>query len=225
MGATLVVAGLALGVASTPHCALMCAAPCTAITGGRRGEGAGFLAARLASYMAGGAVAAASVSALSSWTRHSHALQPLWAMVQLGFLGLGLWWLMTGRMPRALIRDGVVPVRVVSRRRRAAQSLLAGLGWVAWPCPALQGALLLAALAGSALGGALVMAAFALASAPAVAVAPWLLGALRRWRSDVASETYLSKFGYRVAGLALCLSAVAALDHVIEQRLVAACAS
>jgi len=203
----------------------MCAAPCTAITGGRRVGGMGFHAGRLASYMTGGALAAASVSAIAAWTRHAPSLQPLWAMVQLGFLGLGSWWLLAGRMPRALLRDGPVPVRMVSRRRRALQAMLAGLGWVAWPCGALQAALLLAALAGSAAGGAVVMAAFALASAPALAAAPWLWSTWRRWRGSGATTPDLPSLGYRAAGLALCASSVVALGHIVGQRLAGVCVS
>jgi len=137
--AALALAGLALGAAAAPHCAFMCGTPCAALVGGGRGRGAAFHAGRLASYMAGGALAAASVSTIGAWVRASSLLQPVWTLVQLGFLALGLWWLVAGRMPRRLVRDGTVPVHVVPRRRGALRAGLAGLGWVGWPCAALKG--------------------------------------------------------------------------------------
>ena len=60
----LVLAGLAMGVAASPHCALMCGAPCAAIGGGCRRRATGFHAGRLLGYMAGGAVAAGSMAAM-----------------------------------------------------------------------------------------------------------------------------------------------------------------
>ncbi|HET7868687.1 MAG TPA: sulfite exporter TauE/SafE family protein, partial [Burkholderiaceae bacterium] len=147
MDAALMLAGLALGAAASPHCALMCAAPCAALTRGSGRGAAGFHLGRLAGYMAGGALAAASMAALGSWSQAAPVLRPVWTLLHLGFLALGLWWLATGRQPQGLQRDGAVPVRLVSRRRQALRASLAGLAWVAWPCAALQAALLLAALA------------------------------------------------------------------------------
>jgi sulfite exporter TauE/SafE len=234
----LALAGLALGAAAAPHCVFMCGAPCAALAGGARRRGAAFHAGRLAGYMTGGAMAAASVSALGAWTRAAPLLQPLWTLVQLGFLGLGLWWLVAGRMPRRWTRDGPVPmpVRLVPRRRPALRAGLAGLAWVAWPCAALQGALLLAALADGAAGGALVMAAFALASAPGLAATPWLWHRLRRARTAAGSATgsgaaaaapaargLAPAAAYRMAGLALALSAGWALFRIVADRLSATC--
>jgi len=217
----LALAGLALGAAAAPHCAFMCGTPCAALTGGSRGRGAAFHAGRLASYMAGGALAAASVSAIGAWARASRLLQPAWTLVQLGFLALGLWWLFAGRMPRRLVRDGTVPVRVVPRRRGALRAGLAGLGWVGWPCAALQGALLLAALADGAAGGALVMAVFALASAPALLAAPWLWTRLRRAGGGGAERATAAS--WRVAGAALAITSGWALLRIVQDRIAAAC--
>jgi sulfite exporter TauE/SafE len=225
----LVLAGAALGAAATPHCAIMCGAPCAALAGGCRRRGVALQIGRLVGYMAGGALAAASIATLGAWARASSLLQPLWTLVQLAFLALGLWWLATGRMPARLARDGAVPVRFVARRAGTLRAGLAGLGWVAWPCAALQGALLLAALADGPAGGALVMAAFALASAPALAATPWLWARLRRARAGAAPRPAgappPSATAWRVAGLALALSAGWALARIVQDRVAAACST
>ena len=219
----LVVAGLAMGVAAAPHCALMCGAPCAALTSGCARNAAGFHLGRVLGYMAGGAVAAMSVAALGTWTQAAPALRPLWMLLHLGFLALGLWWLATGSQPHWMKRNAAVPVRLVGTRKRPLRAGLAGLAWVAWPCGALQAALLLAALASDAQGGALVMAAFALGSMPALAVAPW---AWRRWqavRGGAASPGEIATLGYRVAGLGLVLASGWALTHGLWERVAAWC--
>ncbi len=221
----LVLAGVAMGVASSPHCALMCGTPCAAITGGRPSASIGFQLGRVAGYMAAGAVVAGGVSALGAWSRTTPALQPLWLMVHLAFLLLGLWWLFSGRMPARLLRDGAVPVRFVRRRGHVLRASCVGLAWVAWPCAALQGALLLAAMGNGPTAGALVMAGFALASLPALGATPWLWRRLQSVEGRTFGAARLSEVGYRVAGLALVLSAAWAVAHGMRERLAAFCAT
>lgn len=224
----LILAGVALGAAATPHCAAMCGAPCAALTQGCGRAASGFHLGRLLGYMAGGAVAAASVTLLGTWSQAAPALRPLWTLLHLGFLALGLWWLVAGRQPAFLRRSSAVPVRVVSRRARSVRAALAGLAWVAWPCAALQGALLLAALAGSPQGGALVMAAFALASTPGLAVAPWAwarIGARRRATGGAPTPAQVSARGFRAAGAGLALVSGWVLTHGLWERFAAWCAS
>jgi len=221
----LLVAGFAMGVAASPHCALMCGAPCASLTSSCARNATGFHLGRLLGYMAGGAVAASSVAALGAWSQAAPALRPLWTLLHLAFLALGLWWLATGRQPDWMKRDAAVPVRIVGRRGRPLRSGLAGLAWVAWPCPALQAALLLAALAPSAQGGAAVMAAFALASMPALAVAPWVWGRWRATHGAAASSTALPALGLRIAGGALVLASGWALTHGLWERVAAWCLS
>ena len=214
-----------MGVASSPHCALMCGTPCAAITAGRRSASVGFHLGRLAGYMAGGALAAASVTALGTWTRTAPALQPLWLLVHLAFLLLGLWWLFAGSMPARLVRGGSVPLRFVRARGHMTRASCIGLAWVAWPCGALQAALLLAALANGATGGALVMAAFALGSLPALGAAPWIW---RRFRDAVGGRVDgagIVAAGYRLAGLMLVASSTWAIAHGLHDRLAAVCAT
>jgi hypothetical protein len=212
-----------MGVAATPHCALMCGAPCAALTGGCAQNAGGFHLGRLAGYAAAGAVAASSVAALGAWAQAAPALRPLWTLLHLAFLALGLWWVVAGRQPRWMQRSGAVPVRVAAQRARPLRSGLAGLAWVAWPCAALQAALLLSALATSALGGALVMAAFAVASMPALAFGPWAYGRWRALRGRPVAAGEVATLGYRIAGAGLVLVSAWALTHGVWERLAAWC--
>ena len=223
----LILAGLAMGVAATPHCAVMCGAPCAALTQGCTRNASGFHAGRLFGYMAAGAVAASSVAALGTWSQAAPALRPLWTMLHLAFLALGLWWLVTGRQPLWMRRSAAVsvPVRMVGRRARPLRAGLAGLAWVAWPCAALQGALLLAALANTALGGALVMGAFALVSLPALAAAPWAWARWQRRRGGALAPGQVAVLGFRVAGIGLVVVSGWALTHGLWLRVAAWCAS
>jgi uncharacterized protein len=223
MDLPLVLAGIAMGVAASPHCAAMCGAPCAALTAGCGRNTAGFHAGRLLGYMAGGAVAAGSVSLLASWSQAAPALRPLWTTLHLALLAIGLWWLATGRQPDWMKRSGEVPVRIVGRRGRPLRSGLAGLAWVAWPCAALQGALMLSALASSPQGGALVMAGFAVGSMPALAVAPWLWARWRAVNGGAVSAAQVATLGFRVAGAGLVLGSGWALTHGLWERFAAWC--
>jgi uncharacterized protein len=224
MDAPLMLAGLALGAAASPHCAAMCGAPCAALTGSCRRSAAGFHLGRVLSYAAGGAAAAASVGLLAEWARAAPVLRPLWVLLHLTLLALGLWWLVTGRQWSRMARGAATPMHFIARRARPVRSALAGLAWVAWPCAATQSALLLAALASSPPGGALVMAAFALASLPGLAVAPWVWS---RWQAlrgtTVASRTSMATLSFRVAGLGLVAGSGWALGRGVWQSVAAWC--
>jgi uncharacterized protein len=227
MDAALALAGLVMGVASSPHCAAMCGAPCAALTRGCKRSAAGFHAGRLLGYMSAGAVAASSVALLGTWSQAAPALRPLWAALHLGFLALGLWWLATGRQPAWMKRGGAVPAPVsvhwLGRHRRPLRSAATGLAWVAWPCGALQAGLLLSALANSAQGGAFVMAGFALGSAPALAAAPWVWARWQALGGGTASPYPVATLGFRVAGAGLALASGWALSHGLWERFAAWC--
>ena len=224
MNVALALAAAALGAAATPHCLAMCGAPCAALTRGGRGDAWTFHLGRVAGYAVGGAVAATSVALLGTWTRELPALRPLWLLLHLAFLALGLWWLLTGATPRVLVRDTSATIHVVRHGGRPLRAGLAGLAWVAWPCGALQAALLLAALANGAAGGALVMACFALASMPALAAAPWAWARWRRLAGRHGTAAGLTAWGYRVAGAALVASSAWAVALGTSDRLAALCA-
>ena len=72
-----------MGLASVPHCALMCGAPCAAAAGGhgRTSSVAGFQLGRVLGYAAAGAVAAASMGALREASLWSAALRPMWTLL------------------------------------------------------------------------------------------------------------------------------------------------
>jgi sulfite exporter TauE/SafE len=72
-----------------------------------------------------------------------------------------------------------------------------GVAWALLPCGLLYSALMVAALAGSVPGGAMVMAVFAIGSGVSLWVGPWLL--LRLGRNGRGA------WSMRVAGLALVL--------------------
>jgi sulfite exporter TauE/SafE len=215
LDASLALTGLALGVAASAHCSLMCSAPCAALAGGRRATLL-FHLGRLASYATAGAVAAWSVAALGQWTQAAPWTRPLWMLSHLAFLALALWWLVTGRaLGRLAIKRPptfiAMPVR--GRQPRAAwRSGLAGLAWAALPCGMLHGALGVAALASGPLGGASVMGAFALGSLPALAVTPWVWARWQAWRGP--SGAGAGALGYRVAGAGLLMASGWALATI-----------
>jgi sulfite exporter TauE/SafE len=223
MDVPLVLAGLAMGVAASPHCAAMCGAPCAGLTSGCVPNAAGFHLGRVLGYMAGGALAASSVALLAAWSQAAPALRPLWTLLHIGLLALGLWWLATGRQPGWMKRGGAVPVRLVPRRPQPVRSGLAGLAWVAWPCGALQAALLLAALASSAPAGAFVMAGFAIGSMPALALAPWVWARWQAVRGGRVSPAQVASLGFRVAGFGIVAASGWALTHGLWLRFAAWC--
>ena len=228
-------AGLALGAAATPHCALMCGAPCAALTKSGPRAASGFQLGRAAGYMVAGAVAASSVAALASWAAASPATRPFWTMLHLAFLALGLWWMVAGRPPAWMLRraeaaatpnqaSGLMPLRFHGRPP-AVRATVAGLAWVAWPCAALQGGLLLAALTSSAQGGALVMGAFAIGSMPGLALAPWAWARWRAWRGTRIATGEVATLGFRIAGLGLMAVSGWALTEGLWMRFAAWCAT
>ena len=137
------------------------------ISGGAQTANFSFHAARIAAYAAAGAVAASSVGLLARLGQAAPVLRPLWTLLHLAALGLGLWLLWQGRQPEWLENLGRGGERIApqghqngwQRIHGPVRAAAAGGLWVAWPCGLLQSALLVAALANSAWAGAAVMAA------------------------------------------------------------------
>lgn len=179
-----------MGLGGIPHCAAMCGAACAAAL--PRGVPPLALVGRCLGYAALGSVAAASASLLAQWGRQVSVLQPFWVLLQAMAVVAGAWLLFTGHMPQALERGGQRVYwrlrghvrRVLGETRavrwRSVWPLLAGLAWAAVPCGLLYAALMVAALAPSAIGGAAVMLSFALPSALGVWAAPAVLTRLVR---------------------------------------------
>ncbi|MCW5636865.1 MAG: sulfite exporter TauE/SafE family protein [Rubrivivax sp.] len=97
---------------------------------------------------------------------------------------------------------------------------VAGARWFAWPCGLLQSALLVAALASTAAGGALAMAAFAAASSLGLLFAPALWSRLGRAGTGRAEQWAL-----RAAGALMAAMSGWALTSGIWHRVAEFCAT
>ncbi len=242
MDTALIISCALLGLAGVPHCAAMCgpacaAATCAGMPAQTRAVELTFQAARCAGYACAGGLASAGVGAAGLLGGAAPALRPFWVLLHCAALGLGLWLALTGRQPAWMMRLGASsrpqtvpltggPERIVMRRGGAAGAAgAAGALWVAWPCGLLQSALVVAALCNSPAAGALAMGGFALASAPGLLLAPWLLHWLRRNRPGGArgAETTV-RLAIRASGVLLAGGALVALDRDAWSRLLAFCA-
>jgi len=242
MDQALIFSAVLMGLAGTPHCLAMCGAACTAASGGGRPRGLlAFHLGRGLAYSAAGAVAAASVGSLAALGQAVAALRPLWTLVHIAALALGLFLVWQGRQPgwmerlgrvRAKAADASVEHRPGERWQviaGPARSAGIGLAWVAWPCGLLQSALLVAALANTATAGALVMAGFAAASAAGLVLGPalwWRLSGARPGApagSAAGSPVFSATAAVRWAGGALALASAWALGHGLWLRFAAWC--
>ena len=223
----LIASAAALGLAGTPHCTAMCGAACSAAIG-RGGHWRVsapwvFHVARIASYAAGGAVAAGSVGALAALSQLSPALRPVWTLVHAAALALGLFLLWRGRQPAWMnnlgrlqrpLPAGAGGWQPIGFPMKAAA---AGSVWVAWPCGLLQSALLVASMSNTVWGGSVAMGAFAVASSAGLVLAPW---AWRRWGSSERAQ----RGATRAAGAMLVGASGFALGHGVWSHVVAFCA-
>jgi len=235
MDFALVLSALMLGLAGAPHCAAMCGAACAAAT---RGGGAAtpmtFHVSRVAGYTLAGAAAASSVGLLSALGQASPALRPLWTLAHAAALALGLWLLWSGRQPawvdnfgRAAAQSATPDAQGWQRMRLPLRAPLraglragaAGAFGVAWPCGLLQSALVVAALANSALGGAAVMFAFAVTSAAGLTIGPWLWLRL----GGAGSAALAGRWATRAAGALLAGVSAWALGHDLIYKFIAYC--
>ncbi len=246
--AALVLSGALMGLAGLPHCLAMCGASSTGVVRAcaapNEGTAAGvaFQVGRLAGYAAAGALAASGLAALRWLGESSAVLRPLWSLMHVAALALGLWLLWRGQQPVWLAnwprcqraKPAYTKAGMGQRQGRWQQmsgptrALTAGMAWVAWPCGLLQSALIVAALARTPAAGAAVMAAFALASSPALLAFGGLMGRRggARWvqRSLNALGGRDSFLAVRLAGLGLALGSTWALGHGMWQRVAAFCA-
>jgi sulfite exporter TauE/SafE len=202
-----------MGLVGGPHCVAMCGAACAGL-----GQAAGprknqaiftFQAGRVLGYSALGALAAASLQGLGWLTVQSAALRPVWSMLHVAALVLGLLLVFKAEQPRWLERVGRSAwqrARAFGQRSGSAPMVL-GMLWALLPCGLLYSAVLVAALAGSVLSGAMVMALFALGTSVSMVAGPWLW---LRLRGDAAFGGN-GGVGVRLAGAALALSAAWAL--------------
>lgn len=226
MDSALIASAALLGLAGTPHCAAMCGAPCAAVIGGRSGTAlVAFHVARVASYAVGGAVVASSVGALAGLSQMTPALRPLWTVLHVLALALGLWLLVRGQQPAWMGSFGraprLAPAGPWQRMSGPVRAAAGGSVWVAWPCGLLQSALLVAGMTGGAAAGAGAMAAFALASSGGLLAAPWLWQRVLRGPAAATRERWI----VRTAGLMLVAASGWALSHGLWHQVAAYCAT
>lgn len=214
MQSSLALTALLMGLVGGPHCVAMCGAACAGI-----GQAAGprknaalwiFQLGRIAGYAILGGLAAASLQGLGWLTIQSAALRPVWSLFHVAALFLGLMLLWQARQPVWL--EGAAR-RVWAHTRSFAASwgggapLVLGIAWALLPCGLLYSALLVAALAGSAAAGAMVMALFAAGTSLTMVLGPWLWLRLRGSTGRPGS----GQWGVRLAGAALAASSAWAL--------------
>jgi sulfite exporter TauE/SafE len=205
MQTSLALTALIMGLAGGPHCVAMCGAACAGI-----GHAAGehqkralmsFQVGRWVGYGLMGGLAAFSVQALGWLTVESAALRPVWSMLHVGAVVLGLLLIWQAKQPVWLDQSAQklwARIRGFNARWGSAAPALVGMLWAFMPCGLLYSALMVAALTGHVLEGALTMACFALGSGVSLGLAPWMLLKLQKLGDGA--------WGMRLAGLALALT-------------------
>jgi len=191
-----------MGLAGGPHCVAMCSAACAGLgqaAGERRMQAlTAFQLGRVLGYSLLGALAAVSVQALGWLTTQSAAIRPLWTLLHLAAMALGVLLLLQARQPVWLDQSARrlwAWVRRFHERRGAVASWVVGMLWALMPCGLLYSALMVAALTSSPLDGAGTMALFALGSSVSLWAGPWLWLRLQTLGDGA--------WGMRLAGLAL----------------------
>ena len=215
MNGSLAITALLMGLAGGPHCVAMCGAACAGLgqaAGQRQGAALwGFQIGRLAGYSALGGVAAATVQGIGWLGNHTAALRPVWTLLHVAALVLGLVLLIRARQPLWLD----LPARGLWQRMRRfggtrTGQLIMGAMWSLLPCGLLYSALLVAALAGDPVSGAGTMALFAAGSGLWLLAGPWLWLRLvsSGWGAGSGGAQQLrGEWGVRLAGAALAGSA------------------
>ncbi len=202
---SMTLSALVMGLLGGPHCVAMCGAACAGIARAAEPHSTralwSFQLSRLLGYSLMGALAGGTVQGLAWVGQHTAVIRPVWTMMHVAALLLGLVLVWQARQPAFI--DGwsqtlwrkVRPVMVAMGGRAP---VVLGVGWALMPCGLLYSALLVASLSASALSGALVMAAFASGTMVSLVAGPWLLLKLNGARSG--------GWGIRLAGLALVLT-------------------
>ena len=211
MQGSLAVTTLLMGIVGGPQCVVMCGAACAGIAGAAQTRGTLalwlFQLGRVAGYSALGALAAGSMQALGWLTIQSAAVRPLWTLLHVAALAVGMLLLFNARQPVWLEGAGRAlwaHTRSAVQRHRVGAPLLIGTLWALLPCGLLYSALLVAGLSANPADGALVMALFALGTSLSMLAGPWLWLRLR-------GREGLGSWGVRLAGATLAASAAWAL--------------
>jgi uncharacterized protein len=206
MQSSLALTALLMGLVGGPHCVVMCGAACAGI-----GQAAGprknsamwtFQAGRVLGYSALGGVAAASMQGVGWLSSQAVALRPVWTMLHVAAMLLGLLLVWKAQQPVWLESAGKkiwARARSVVSGSGAGAPLLIGALWTFLPCGLLYSALLVAALTANVLQGAAVMALFALGTSVSMMIGPWLWLRLQGQGGSLGDGNW----GVRLAGLAL----------------------
>ena len=235
MNSALVASALMIGLAGGPHCVVMCGAGYAGITRGKAQAMLSLQLGRLVGYSLAGALVAGSVSGLASLGQAAPLMRPLWTLLHVGAVALGLFMLWSGSVPAWLAELGrrgaasslgagaadeagaaagagpkqAAPLRFFARMPPTARAAGIGICWAAMPCGLLQSALIVAALASGPMQGAGVMAGFALASGVSLWLGPSLWVRLGRMAGPMAAST----LPMRLAGGLLAAGSVFAIVH------------
>ncbi len=213
---SMTLSALVMGLLGGPHCVVMCGAACAGIARAAEPRSTralwSFQLSRLLGYSLMGALAGGTVQGLAWMGQHTVVIRPVWTMMHVAALLLGLVLVWQARQPAFI--DGwsqtlwrkVRPVMVAMGGRAP---VVLGVGWALMPCGLLYSALLVASLSASAFSGALVMAAFASGTMVSLVAGPRLLLKLKDARSG--------GWGIRLAGVALVLTSGWALWMGITQ--------
>jgi len=202
MQTSMVLSALIMGLVGGPHCVAMCGAACAGFARWARPRSGvalfQFQVSRLIGYAAMGAVAAGTVQGLAWFGANTAVLRPVWTMMHVAALLLGLALVWQARQP-AWVEGWAQKVWRKAKPAITAMGSKApfvlGAGWALMPCGLLYSALLVASLSASVLDGAVIMTAFALGTSVVLTAGPWLLLRVRGGASGA--------WGIRLAGMAL----------------------
>ena len=214
MFSALMLTAALMGLAGGPHCLAMCGAACIGV-----GQAAAprtfqalvlFQLGRVLGYGVLGAVAASSLQGVGWLSVHSAALRPVWSLLHVAAMVLGLLLLWRAEQPvwlQGTARGIWTRARALNARwhLRADRGTPVAMGmlWALLPCGLLYSALMVAALAGGPLQGAGVMVSFVLGSATVLLLGPWLWFKLGR-QGPISLGT--GAWGVRLAGLTLAVT-------------------
>jgi sulfite exporter TauE/SafE len=222
MDTALAASALFMGLTGSLHCASMCGPALGAIalrsSPGRPSRATlSVHAGRLISYAAAGALIASTVAALGTLQAAGSLLRPIWTLIHVAAIALGLSLVWRARAPRWLTRDtrqitgpaNARVVRVFMRLPPSGRAGMAGMCWAGIPCGLLQSALLVAALASGPIGGATVMSTFAIASGIGLWAGPYLWSRI----GTAPGDERWTRLAARLAGALLVVSSGFALWH------------
>ncbi|NDF63647.1 MAG: sulfite exporter TauE/SafE family protein, partial [Betaproteobacteria bacterium] len=202
MQSSLAVTAVLMGLVGGPHCVAMCGAACAGLAqaAGPRQRHAliAFQIGRLVGYSVLGAAAAGGMQALGWLTLQSAALRPVWSMLHVAAMLVGVWLMLQARQPIWLDQSARrlwQRVRQFHDRRTRSAPWIIGALWAFMPCGLLYSALMVAALTSTPQEGGMTMALFALGSSVSLWAGPWLWLRLQSLGDGA--------WGMRLAGLAL----------------------